>query len=504
MVLGIDLGTTYSVAAYLDEEGRPCAITNTEGDKLTPSMVYFENDEKVIVGTIAKDFMTSDSRRVVSKVKNVIGRENPKTYKIGDRTYLPQDISSLVLRKLVRDAEIFLGKKGEIRDVVVTVPAYFTDAQRSATNEAVELAGLNLLANVNEPTAAAIYYADRKNLQSSNTMVFDLGGGTFDVTILHVGENDVQVKSTKGLSGVGGSFFDEQLLDYVCEQFEEKHGLDITDDEDVYNDLLERIESVKKQLCSNKTQSLVAVNMDGVRDRIAITYDYFVSVISDLYESIENVVGMAISEAGLTVDQIDQIIMVGGSSRIPYIEEKLTAFMGKAPLRVVNPDEVVALGAALYANRIIEKTASNVKDVCSHGFGLLRYNAKAGKMCNTVLVPRNTQMPAQTKTEGFVFAEDGQKYLKLAMTEGDKEDPFFTVTIRETAVPLPAGIKQGMKYEMEFAVDAMQGITVTIFIPDLGEKIVVNSKDENEEGGATGKREDIAKRAAQLQRIEVN
>lgn len=230
MVLGIDLGTTYSVAAYVNLEGKASVIHNSQGDAITPSVVYFEDEETVIVGQTAKDFMALEPKKVVSAVKNVMG-EN-KTYSPLDKNiYRPQDISSFVLRKLVQDAEKFLGLNEKIKDVVVTVPAYFTEAQRQATNEAVKLAGLNLLSNINEPTAAAVYYADINKTKETKTLVFDLGGGTFDVTVMQVNDGEVEVKSTRGLKNVGGYFFDQQLVDYVCEEFENAYDIDLEDEE---------------------------------------------------------------------------------------------------------------------------------------------------------------------------------------------------------------------------------------------------------------------------------
>lgn len=489
MVLGIDLGTTYSVAAYVDEDGNPQTICNSEGDTTTPSVVYFENETSVVVGQIAKDFMATEPKRVVSKVKNSMG-ENCRHTPLPNMSFLPQDISSFVLRKLVKDAETFLGVNGKITDVVVTVPAYFTEAQRSATNEAVKLAGLKLLANVNEPTAAAIFYANKCKMERANTLVFDLGGGTFDVTVMHINDADVEVKSTRGLKNVGGSFFDQQLVDYICEQFEDKYDIDLEDEEysDVYNSLFEKAEKAKKQICTNKTQTVVPVNAGNNKERIIITYEYFVSIISKLCDKIENLVKMAIGDAGFSVEDIDQVIMVGGSSRIPYIEERLTNLMGKAPLKVVNPDEVVALGAAIKADKISKKKKNTVKDVCSHGIGFLRYSPEKDCKSNVVMIKRNTQVPARETSNELAFAKDGQKYVKLVLTEGDYEEIDYAVTIKEFNCNLPEGIKRGMKYSIELLVDEMQNIQVTIMIPDLSEKIVVktgttqnNSEEDTDE-----------------------
>lgn len=482
MVLGIDLGTTYSVAAYLDEAGTPHAICNSEGDTTTPSVVYFENDKSVVVGQIAKDFMSTEPKRVISTVKNAMG-ENRTYSPLSGTSYRPQDISSLVLRKLVKDAETFLGNKEKITDVVVTVPAYFTDAQRNATNEAVRLAGLNLLSNVNEPTAAAVFYAYKSQMKETNTLVFDLGGGTFDVTIMHINDSDVEVKSTRGLKNVGGSFFDQQLVDYICEKFNDEHDIDLEDEEyiDVYQGLYEKVEKAKKQICTNKTQTIVPVNAGTEKDRIVITYDYFVGIISKLCDKIENLVKMAINDANLTVDSIDQVIMVGGSSRIPYIEERITNLMGKNPLKVVNPDEVVALGAAIQADKLSKNTANNVKDVCSHGLGIIRYSPKEEKKINEVMIPRNTQIPVVTNgSQCFAFGQDNQKVLKVVVTEGDYDDITYAVIIKELQFDLPTGIKRGMKYNLSMSVDATQNISVTVTIPDINKEIVLDVRNKKD------------------------
>lgn len=504
MVLGIDLGTTYSVAAYVDENGAPQAICNSEGDTTTPSVVYFEDDKKVVVGQIAKGFMDTEPKRVVSTVKNAMG-EDRKYTPLPDVEFYPQDISSFVLRKLVKDAETFLGSKDKITDVVVTVPAYFTEAQRSATNEAVKLAGLHLLANVNEPTAAAVFYAYKSKMEKANTLVFDLGGGTFDVTVMQINGADVEVKSTRGLKNVGGSFFDQQLVDYVRNEFEDKHDIDLEDEEyiDVYQGLYEKVEKAKKQICTNKTKTIISVNAGTEKDRIEITYDYFVSIIAKLCDKIENLVTRAIDDAGFSINDIDQVIMVGGSSRIPYIEERITAIMGKEPLKVVNPDEVVALGAAIQADKLSRKSVSTVKDVCSHGLGFLRFSPKLESKVNVVMVPRNTQVPVTATSEQYAFAMDDQPYLKVVLTEGDYEDVTYAVTIKELSVELPKGTKKGMNYSFEMVVDEMQNIKLTVKIPDISKDLELTTGDRVNETTDETTDEMVIKRTALLNMISI-
>ncbi len=504
MVLGIDLGTTYSVAAYVDENGEPHAIYNAEGDTTTPSVVYFEDDKNVVVGQIAKDFKATEPKRVISTVKNVIG-EN-KVYKpLPNTSFAPQDISSFVLRKLVKDAEMFLGGTETIKDVVVTVPAYFTEAQRSATNEAVKLAGLNLISNINEPTAAAVFYAHKSKMEETKTLVFDLGGGTFDVTLMHIKGSDVEVLGTQGLKNVGGSFFDQQLVDYICEQFDEKYGIDLEDDEfiDVYNSLYEKVEKAKKQICTNKSQTVIPVNAGTAKDRVVITYDYFLSIIAKPYDKIANLVNVVIQEAGLSKNDVDQVIMVGGSSRIPYIEEEITKLIGKTPLKVVNPDEVVALGAAIHAEKLSKNKCNTVKDVCSHGIGFLRYSPKDENKYNVVMVPRNTQLPASASNNLFAFASDNQKVVKFTLTESDYEDAIYAVEIKSVSIDLPDGIKKGMEYIVELVIDEKQNITININIPNLSKDVSVSLADNKENPKETEDKERIEKQAAYLQQISI-
>lgn len=491
MVLGIDLGTTYSVAAYVDSEtGAPNAIHNSEGDTTTPSVVYFENEKKVVVGQVAKDFLSTEPKRVVKTVKNSMGED--KHYSpVDGMDLLPQDVSCFVLKKLVKDAEMALNTKEPIKDVVVTVPAYFTEAQRKATREAVSLAGLNLLSNINEPTAAAIYYAYKNKMEKANTLVFDLGGGTFDVTVMQIDGADVQVKSTGGLKNVGGSFFDEQLVEYVCEQFEERHGIDLEDDEytDVYNSLFEKVEKAKIQICSTKTQTVIPINAGTKKDRVEITYDFFTSVIRRLCDRIEVKVKGALNDAGMSASDIDQVIMVGGSSRIPYIEERISCLIGKKPLKVVNPDEVVALGAAIQADRLFNKKVNLVKDVCSHGIGFLRYSPKENKRKNVVMITRNTQIPASATSNEFAFAKDGQEYLNLAITEGDYEDIEYAVIIKELKVKLPENVKRGMKYKVTIKADSNQNMELEIKSDELENPILTSI--ENEKGNETAETDEV-------------
>ena len=333
---------------------------------------------------------------------------------------------------------------------------------------------------MHEPTAAALYYASKNNMDNTNTLVFDLGGGTFDVSIIHINGDNIEELSNKGLNNVGGSFFDQQLVDYVCEEFEKNHDIDLEDEEfiDVYQGLYEKVEKAKKQVCANRTSTVIPINAGGTKDRISITYDYFVSQISSLCERMEYLIKQAIEEAGLTPEKIDQVIMVGGSSRIPYIEDMVTRLIGKTPLRDVNPDLVVGLGASLQADKINKNKKSSIKDVRSHGIGFLRYSLKEKKKINVVLIPRNSKAGVTAKSESMAFARDGQEYVNMVITEGDYEDETISARISETKIPLPKDVKKGMKYQILMTLTEKHDICYGIDIPELKQELRFNLSDE--------------------------
>jgi len=504
MVLGIDLGTTYSVAAFVDDMGEPRAIYNAEGKTTTPSVVYFEDESNVVVGQTAKEFRATESKQVISTVKNAIGQD--KEYSpLPNMKVSPQEVSSFVLRKVVRDAEMYFGDSEVIKDVVVTVPAYFTEAQRRATSEAVKYAGLNLISTINEPTAAAVYYAYKTKVKETKTLVFDLGGGTFDVTIMHINGDDVEVLATNGHNNLGGSFFDQHLVDYICEQFEEKHGIDLEDEEysDLYYGLYEKVETAKRQICRTKNQTQIVINAGVAKDNIVLTYDFFLKAISKHCNKIEDMVNFVIEDAGLKPTDIDQVIMVGGSSRIPYIQEQIEKLVGKKPLNVVNPDEAVALGAAILADKLSKSEANVVKDVCSHGIGFLRYSPKEDTKYNVVMVPRNTQLPTQASNDLFAFACDNQKIVKLVLTESEYEDVMYAVEIREVQIELPDGIKKGMKYSVELSIDEKQNISIALNIPDLNKTVVEGMTEESGNDSEKEYVEKINRRAEELLSINI-
>ncbi|MBE5949633.1 MAG: Hsp70 family protein [Lachnospiraceae bacterium] len=465
MVIGIDLGTTYSLGAYIDDKGEAEIIPNSEGENKTPSVVYFESADSVVVGKAAKMNSGMYPDDVVSAVKNFMGKQKKISSSYG-KTYTPESISSFILKKIVSDAGTFLNASEPIKDVVVTIPAYFTDAQRKATEDAVNIAGLNLVGTINEPTAAALYYATKSKLDHANVLIYDLGGGTFDVTIIRVDGDSVEVKSTGGLSNVGGRFFDEKIVEFVCETFEELHDIDLEDDEYEYQELFVRAEDAKIQL-SKQAKAVIPVRVGKIRENIEITREFFNECIENFYKRSEYIVKTAISEAGLKVEDIDKAILVGGSSRIPYIEERLGKLLNMPLSREGNPDEVVALGAALYGKQLTGNNANKkIQDVCSHSIGIAVVDMATKQRVNSILIPRNSKLPA-TVSRSFRTVVENQTEVELTITEGEFVELTDVTILNSTKIVLPEKLRQGTKIEIRLQLDEAQLLHVFMVIVDI-------------------------------------
>ena len=467
MFIGIDLGTTYSLGAYINENGLPVIIPNAEGENKTPSVVFFESEDSVVVGKSAKMNSGMYPDDVVSAIKNYMGQTKKITSSHG-KTYTPESISSFILKKIVLDSATFLNLDEPIKDVVVTIPAYFTDAQRKATEDAVNIAGLKLLGTINEPTAAALYYATETKLNHSNVLIYDLGGGTFDVTIIRVDDDDVRVLSTGGLSNVGGRFFDQAIVDYVCEQFEDKHDIDLEEDEYEYQELFVRAEDAKIQL-SRQMKTLIPIKVERIRENVEITREYFNEVIEKFYKRSEFVVKKAISEAGLEIKDIDKVILVGGSSRIPYIQERLSKILGDVISREGNPDEVVALGAALFGKQLTakEESGKRIQDVCSHSIGIAVIDPVEKQRVNSILINRNSKLPVSV-TRSFRTAVECQTEVDLTITEGEFRELTDVAILNSKMIKLPENLHKGTKVEIRLQLDESQLLHVYIAIPDAG------------------------------------
>ena len=478
-VVGIDLGTTYSAIAYVNEHGKAEIIPNRDGERITPSVVLFDG-EMPIAGSIAKKSAVASPLNVVQFVKRQMGQPSWKFLAESGVQYSAEEISAIILKRLKEDAEAMLGE--EVRDAVITVPAYFGDAQRKATQDAGRIAGLNVLHIINEPTAAALAYGIEKLQQTQTVLVYDLGGGTFDVTIMRVSPESIDVLATGGDKNLGGFDWDNEVMKFLNEEFQKQGGVDLFDDPAHEQDLRDKAEIAKKTL-SSLEKTNVYLSAEGKSLSIPLTRAQFNDLTRHLLLRTRSWLEMVLEDAGLTSwSQIDKILLVGGSTRMKAVPTLVEEVTGKKPSGELHPDEVVALGAALRGALLATQkdlapssTALvlhpvAINDVNSHSMGIITVDTdNFDRRVNSIVLPKNT--PISNKTSDiFRTIQDQQRMFLLEVTEGEDENPAYVDIVGTARIDLPPYPKHA-PLEVFFIYDENQMVHVTVVDKTTGRSL---------------------------------
>lgn len=491
--VGIDLGTTLSGLAYLKSDGNPEIVPNADGERLTPSVVYFDAHEDVkLVGSAARD--GGDPDRTIFQIKRYM--DDPEhVVEIDGKKWPPSEISALILAKLKRDCSRIIG---DINDVVITVPANFNELARKSTIAAAEMAGMKVKRLVNEPTAAAVYYAHNQGIQG-RILVYDLGGGTLDVTILEVNGDNIKILTSEGARHLGGSNFDELLLVAYEEQYRKQTGADLYADERHRRRVLQAAEDAKKMLSKlQRVNDTIANDKDGGIARIDLTRDGFEKLVRRMLTRTIMLVEQALDEVNLKPTDIDHVVLVGGSTRLPKVKSMLEKYFGKPPKSCGNVDECVALGAALFA-----KKSARIQEVCNASYGTLAmiYNAATGeeKLANSVVIPKNTPIPC-SRTQMYLTSEDNEKLIEVDITQGEDEDPKFVDVIGRLSLEVPPNRPKGCEIAVTFSYDENQRVRALVVDKQSGRsrEVAVNYT-----GAGILSEEDLKRRTHHLRAMRI-
>lgn len=495
-IAGIDLGTTYSAIAHFDASGNAAVLPNGDNERITPSVILFEENE-VIVGKIAKECAVASPDKVVQFIKREIG-DPDWVREIHGHEYTPEMLSAIILKKLVEDAEAQTGEA--ITDVVIGVPAYFNDAERKATQDAGQIAGLNVIGLLNEPTAAALAYGLSNTGTHCKALVYDLGGGTFDVTVIDIDGTNITVLATDGERRLGGKDWDDELLNFIADKFVEEHGIDPRDDLEANQDLRNKVEEAKKAL-SKKPKVKIVAQCQGQNIKLEIGREEFEEMTRPLLEQTETYLDVVLEKAHLTWNEIDHIILVGGSTRMPMVREMLERVSGKTLDMRVNPDEIVAVGAVHYAAYLLKRQAEDlqkradageavevpdvteaipeeilglldgvtVTNVNSHSLGVVALQAD-GQRRNVIMIPEQTKLPAK-KTGVFGTFKENQVTVEITVVEGESENPEDCTEIGTLVISdLPSGRPKGSKIEVTYSYDEAGRIEISARDVDTGKE----------------------------------